>query len=1169
MNAYDLKSSGSPGEDLRIWVRASEGRSLAERTLPRAEVDRFVREIETACGEPSADLAALGRRMYDWLNGLGGAWLDGALSESAGLVLRIECEEGLGELPWELLGKDGFLASGRHGLFSPYRIVSEGERPFPPAGRALRIVFAACSPEDVRPVLNTEAEEATVLNGGRLLPVELFFEETGTLEGLAELVGSREPGWFDVLHLTGRIEMSGPEPVFLMENDIGFRKAASPADLVGALAGTPRLICISGREAGVSAGQGGLPLFCRRLAAAGRLSVLGRTLAVGDQSSAVVAAGLFAHLVQGGRLDEAVGLAREQLWRSESKAWHFLRFYSAGAIPEALVDPARAGGLPSPEPKAPPEYLDDIGLVPVGGRMGFVGRRRAVQHGLRVLRSARGDEGYAEGVLLHGRDGMGKSCLASRLCERIETHRRLVWTGRIDEAGLLNRIEEQADLGDSGSFLNHPGLILAQKLRRLLAEPLRERPFLFVFDGFDPNLEHVKGKASLKAEPLHVLKALLAAIRETESASRVVITSRHFFELPRPVRLHALPVEPMSAVEVEKKTVRLPGLHRLMRVDRSHFDRSLVLAEGSPSLIDRLDAVAGLKDFDYETLLANLAQAEPEARNETLTRYLLEGRDQASLRVLAWLSLFELPVSRPVVEAAAGAPVAESLLAELASLGLAQAGLDAPEGETGYIVPWGLRTQAGRVLSEEDVSQGCGRSASYLYQRWRRTPEDDIRWAIEAHRLAILSGDGTTILEIGTLLTHVLNRRAHHRQAATIGRLSVNWGENVRLLTGLGQAERVTGRTSDARGRFERALTIMDRSGRDPGTDLDRAIIQANLAELLATQGESSKALELWQTALPMIRAAGDPETRAGAFVNIAGLMEERGEVEKAQALWENALELLDAMDDPGVKGATLVNLAGLLAKKGRTSRAFRLWRESLDCWEKTGDERGKAAALAAMASLSAAKGDLDRALGFGYEAIEIRRRIRDGRGQADMLVSLAGWEGNQGRRDRQRELHIDAVKVLGDLSAWVELFKVLAILGTTERKDGPVFLAQALRLGIWVGIPVEDFIHVAILLFNQIGPASDLAPLIATAAHYFVQSTSAGHPKKQELEEKTTRLLAACAEVRDVPHKKIGEWFTKKGLDDPEQFIPALTRALEETVGEYNWLFSRKVFKRPTWFSS
>jgi Holliday junction resolvasome RuvABC ATP-dependent DNA helicase subunit len=67
-------------------------------------------------------------------------------------------------------------------------------------------------------------------------------------------------------------------------------------------------------------------------------------------------------------------------------------------------------------------FLDKNAKTEVCPREAFVGRRRKLQHALRVLRAKQGSAHYADGLQLEGVGGLGKSSLALRLCQRLEHH---------------------------------------------------------------------------------------------------------------------------------------------------------------------------------------------------------------------------------------------------------------------------------------------------------------------------------------------------------------------------------------------------------------------------------------------------------------------------------------------------------------------------------------------------------------------------------------------------------------------------------------------------------------------------------------------------------------------------------------------------------------------------
>jgi CHAT domain-containing protein len=311
------------------------GGLLGQRELDAAAVQSFLDEVERDYRQAAYGLQGLGRRLHDWLDGPTERWLQQARGAGQGLALHIDVAGRLRHLPWELLCQAGFLCGDLLRPFTPVRRVGRRGQPRPKANRPLRVLFMACAPEGVEPVLDFEAEERSLLEACRRHPVELVVEESGTLDGLREHVQAYGPGHFDVLHLTGHADVRDGTPCFLAEDPRGFPHAAAAEEVAEALAGHwPRLVFLSGCKTGQAAGQGAVPSLAEAVVAAGAPAVLGWALPVGDAAAGEAAAVLYDRLAVGRPADEAVALARQRLLEKLSPYWHLLRLY-ADATPLA------------------------------------------------------------------------------------------------------------------------------------------------------------------------------------------------------------------------------------------------------------------------------------------------------------------------------------------------------------------------------------------------------------------------------------------------------------------------------------------------------------------------------------------------------------------------------------------------------------------------------------------------------------------------------------------------------------------------------------------------------------------------------------------------------------------------------------------------------------------
>ena len=243
-------------------------------------------------------------------------------------------------------------------------------------------------------------------------------------------------------------------------------------------------------------------------------------------------------------------------------------------------------------------FLDPVTrLSRVASRAEFVGRRRVIQRCLRTLKQPLGQPNAAQALVLQGLGGLGKSTLASRLLERMPTHQRVVWFGRVDQTrfrDLPNQITfpDRALASEATQILADENLDLTARLRYLLDGPLATTACLFVFDDFEQgNLDERGGGYVLSEDMAQILPALLTAIDATNSASRVIITSRYQFPTPVGSQIRVEPLETLTRVEQTRKIANLTNLRSGSTVATDVRDRAIEAAAGNPRLLEWLDKI--------------------------------------------------------------------------------------------------------------------------------------------------------------------------------------------------------------------------------------------------------------------------------------------------------------------------------------------------------------------------------------------------------------------------------------------------------------------------------------------------------------------------------------------------------------------------------------------------
>ncbi|MEG3633787.1 CHAT domain-containing protein [Micromonospora palythoicola] len=715
------------------------------RGLDRAAIDRLIEIVERDYSQHARaqeefgapQLRDLGAKLATFLDG-DERWLTPVLDRPPGITLRITAAERLRHLPWELLAAGGsYLTVSTSAPLLPVRSIDTNAAlngQVEPANRPLRVLFMATSPEGVEPVLGYEAEEAAILAATSRTGAELVVEESGTLEGLGFVSSDHGAGYFDVLHLSGHANVgSDGQPVFVVENEFGGRADATADQIAQALDGRwPRLVFVSGCLTANAPDSGAFPSMSESLVRAGAPVVLGWALPVGDVSATEFAAELYRSLAAGQALDRAVVKARQHLYANERGNWHLLRVYTDGSPLVPMVTPLHEKGRTRIQIRpADQEFLDpQTQRSRVASRAAFVGRRRVIQRCLRTLKQPQGGDGAAQALVLAGMGGLGKSSLASRLLDRMSTtHQRAVWYGCVDLTKLRElttkidfpSIEQQIE---ATKLLDNTHAPLLVRLRHLLHVdgPLGQTPCLFVFDEFeDGNLDERDGGYVLSPEMADILPALLAAIRDTGSPSRVIITSRYRFPPPAGTVFESL--ETLTDTEQAKKLVNLPNLRPDSPVDLDIRLRAVEAAAGNPRLLDWLDLIVAAPDLDIDGLISAVeAEADRFRRETILAKNLLSSQSAELQKMLARVNVVELPVPADTVLAIHDHPDATDHIERAVQLGLMEEGTDPETREPRYYVSNVLRPLIRPLLTDDEYIQACAAAARSLYKLWITDP---------------------------------------------------------------------------------------------------------------------------------------------------------------------------------------------------------------------------------------------------------------------------------------------------------------------------------------------------------------------------------------------------------------------------------------------------------------
>lgn len=1039
---------------LRFFDDPTAARPLpVERPLPPEPIEAFAHEVDAEYKKRAPNLADLGQRLYRWLDGPTERWLERIIAEPA--ALHLDVDEGLRHLPWELLSRDGaFVCTNPLCPFTPVRRIAPAATlplftPAPsPANRPLRILFMASSPTDVAPVLDFEREESLILEATQRHPVELIVEESGTLDGLQQRIEEHSAGYYDVFHLTGHADVRDGKPCFVLEAETGEACFVSADELARTFSNAwPRLIFLSGCKTGQAVDHGALPSLCESLIRAGAPAVLGWALPVSDHAASLAAKELYERLAAGKIIDDAVAFARCKLHEDKIPDWHLLRLYASAVSLGALVTPERTPKRERLRVRgAQKEFLDAGAQMEVCRRGHFIGRRRVLQRCLKVLRAREGDAMYAEGVLLHGLGGVGKSSLAARLVDRLSSHsRRFFWVGAVDEIAFLRVVNDRCP--EAIEILNRR-LPLKVRIRQVLEGPLAHEPALFIFDDFEHNLDRVSVSAGLKPAALDVIGALLEAIRESASDCRVIVSCRYGFPLLGSARLHEEMLESMRGPELGKKLAQLDHLRPGAIGDPKLRLRAIELGAGNPRLLEWLDKVLATQEHKVLPILRAMGEAVEEFREAIFLAGLLAQQSAACRRMLTLLSVVKLPLDRATVVMVVGGEV-DPHLNHAKAAGLLEVVVDGGATDPRFLVPGIVSEVLAGELSEEEHKSVCAGAARSIYKFWYARAgriSDGEEAALEVHRLACAGGDKELAGEMGAAVAHDWLNRSRFREVVGLCRATLQLGENYRMLHLLASAEEVLGETDLAERQYKEALAQTEASA--PGSQVlqTRVAIVNSIALLSARKGDISQALLSWREVLSLLSNAqsGDFErARAVVIHNMAMAMEKRdgvGDVEDALKLLHESSMLYEQLKDAKGKATSVGAIAGIFDKCGRQDEALSMWRDALALQEQVGDVRGRAATLNNIAKCLMLKGDEAGAVQLWDDALLLQQEIGDVFGEAQTLYNVAYVSVAHDDVDKALELWGKAAGLkgkVGDVSGQERAIRNMASLLASREQLG------------------------------------------------------------------------------------------------------------------------------------
>jgi hypothetical protein len=606
--------------------------------------------------------ATIGEKLFRFLDGdarhLARALQEANLQGESLQVYLWTCKQ-TADWPFELLARQGtFLLPRELHLVRWVSDWGRGKR-MQPQNHQLKFLFMACSALDVKPVMDYEGEEDAIFQATEKLAIEMEVEDSGTLEGLRHRLEMEQ---YDVVHLSGHADItSNGNPFFIMEDEFGNKQEVFPGELwnEALIENPPRLLFLSGCRTGEtpdSYESTEAVSFAHLLVEQYNVpAVLGWGRRVNDSQAILAEKILFHELSRGKSILEAVQRVRyelrENLPAGKINAWPLLRLFSGGVALNAMVE---KGQRWVPKPRLVKLVSLKNSRVQVLAE-GFIGRRRQMQIALRSLKQY-----YNKvGVLLQGTAGLGKSCLAGKICERFSDHTEIIVQGKLDSISLAAALKDAfiKTQDDKGTAILAQRMEMKDKLARLCAGSFKEQRYLILLDGFDGNIEGAeKGQPGpLTPEAAELLKVLLHYLPISGKMTQLIITSRYGFSLTeqnRDLVGERLEKVMLTSFQESEQLKKLGQLKNLLNYKNVALALELMReGKGNPGLMERLDRLVERMGAAAEPQLLEAIKDEREKfiGKQGLWELLRQGGEELE-KFLRGLSGYSRPVRVEDVE---------------------------------------------------------------------------------------------------------------------------------------------------------------------------------------------------------------------------------------------------------------------------------------------------------------------------------------------------------------------------------------------------------------------------------------------------------------------------------------------------------------------------------------
>lgn len=232
---------------------------------------------------------------------------------------------------------------------------------------------------------------------------------------------------------------------------------------------------------------------------------------------------------------------------------------------------------------------------------------------------------------------------------------------------------------------------------------------------------------------------------------------------------------------------------------------------------------------------------------------------------------------------------------------------------------------------------------------------------------------------------------------------------------------------SQAKDKYEEAILLW----RELGDNIKEAYTLYDLGYVYRRLGEQQKALELYNQALPIWRAAENRQREeADTLRDIALIKMPQGKLPEALDALSKELALRRFLGDGKKQALALSNMGQAYYSQGDFQTAMERYKEALPLGRASGDRRTVAIILSNISGVYFNLGEFQQALDYCNQALLLRRVAGDRRGEAITLSNIGSNYRELGEPQKALDYSQWALSLLREVGDWYSESAILDVIG-------------------------------------------------------------------------------------------------------------------------------------------